>query len=94
VESLSCRSLHPVNLLISTNFLDGSAQCELDPLFLSFDLLTELWVERDALRARFWCRYICPLGALLGVAGKNPTVRLATDPAACNIAASTSGCRS
>jgi len=27
-------------------------------------------------RARFWCRYICPLGALLGVVGKNPLVRL------------------
>lgn len=27
-------------------------------------------------RARLWCRYICPLGALLGVVGKNPLVRL------------------
>lgn len=27
-------------------------------------------------RARFWCRYVCPLGALLGVVGKNPLVRL------------------
>jgi polyferredoxin len=27
-------------------------------------------------RARFWCRYICPLGALLGVVGKNPLVRV------------------
>ncbi len=35
-------------------------------------------------RARFWCRYLCPLGALLGVAGKNPVLRLVTDPAACN----------
>jgi polyferredoxin len=35
-------------------------------------------------RARFWCRYICPLGALLGVAGKNPVLRLATDSAVCN----------
>jgi len=35
-------------------------------------------------RARFWCRYICPLGALLGVAGKNPVLRLVADPATCN----------
>jgi polyferredoxin len=27
-------------------------------------------------RARFWCRYVCPLGALLGITGKNPLVRL------------------
>ncbi len=35
-------------------------------------------------RIRFWCRYVCPLGALLGVAGKNPLVRLSTDSAVCN----------
>lgn len=35
-------------------------------------------------RPRFWCRYICPLGALLGVAGKNPLVRLNKDEEACN----------
>jgi polyferredoxin len=35
-------------------------------------------------RARFWCRYICPLGALLGVVGKNPLVRLHVDTSQCN----------
>ncbi|MEW6239032.1 MAG: 4Fe-4S binding protein [Candidatus Omnitrophota bacterium] len=35
-------------------------------------------------RARFWCRYICPLGALLGVAGKNPAFRLKKDEELCN----------
>ncbi len=35
-------------------------------------------------RARFWCRYICPLGALLGTAGKNPVVRLRRNDEACN----------
>ena len=35
-------------------------------------------------RVRFWCRYVCPLGALLGVLGKNPIVRLTKDPARCN----------
>jgi polyferredoxin len=35
-------------------------------------------------RPRFWCRYICPLGALLGVAGKNPLVRLNKSAAACD----------
>jgi len=35
-------------------------------------------------RARFWCRYVCPLGALLGVAGKNPLVQIERNEAACN----------
>jgi polyferredoxin len=35
-------------------------------------------------RARFWCRYICPLGAMLGVAGKNPLVQITRNEAACN----------
>ncbi|MBN2315788.1 MAG: 4Fe-4S binding protein [Sedimentisphaerales bacterium] len=34
-------------------------------------------------RHRFWCRYICPLGALLGLAGKNPIIRLKKDETAC-----------
>ncbi len=35
-------------------------------------------------RARFWCRYVCPLGGLLGVIGKNPLVQLKQDQAKCN----------
>ena len=35
-------------------------------------------------RARFWCRYVCPTGALLGVIGKNPLLRLRRDESACN----------
>jgi polyferredoxin len=35
-------------------------------------------------RSRFWCRYICPLGGLLGVVGKNPLVQIKQDPATCN----------
>jgi ferredoxin len=35
-------------------------------------------------RARFWCRYLCPLGALLGLAGKNPVVRFARNQEQCN----------
>jgi polyferredoxin len=35
-------------------------------------------------QARFWCRRLCPLGALLGVVGKNPIVKLETRPEACN----------
>lgn len=35
-------------------------------------------------RARFWCKYVCPLGALLGVIGKNPILRLKTNLDLCN----------
>lgn len=35
-------------------------------------------------RNRFWCRYICPLGALLGFAGKHTLFRLKNDTDICN----------
>jgi polyferredoxin len=35
-------------------------------------------------RARFWCRYVCPAGALLGVIGKNPLLRLRRNVESCN----------
>jgi polyferredoxin len=35
-------------------------------------------------RARFWCRFVCPLGALLGVVGKNPLVQITRNEEACN----------
>ena len=35
-------------------------------------------------RPRFWCRYICPLGALLGAASRKPLVRLNKAADACN----------
>jgi polyferredoxin len=41
-----------------------------------FGVLFGVVVALNLFRARFWCKYICPLGALLGVVGKNPLVRL------------------
>ncbi len=41
-------------------------------------------VALNLYRARFWCRYVCPLGALLGLVGKNPLVRLKKDESVCN----------
>jgi MauM/NapG family ferredoxin protein len=34
-------------------------------------------------RARFWCRYLCPLGGLLGIVGKNPVVRIMVNADKC-----------
>ncbi|MBI4559947.1 MAG: 4Fe-4S binding protein [Candidatus Hydrogenedentes bacterium] len=35
-------------------------------------------------RKRFWCRYACPLGALLGVFARRPLFRVVTLPDKCN----------
>ncbi len=34
-------------------------------------------------RPRFWCRYVCPLGGLLGLFSKRTTLRLANDETLC-----------
>lgn len=41
-------------------------------------------IALNMFRNRFWCRYICPLGALLGILGKNPVVRINVDKGKCN----------
>lgn len=35
-------------------------------------------------RRRFWCRYLCPLGALLGLISWRPLLRRATEKQSCN----------
>jgi polyferredoxin len=37
----------------------------------------------NLLGKRFWCRYLCPLGALLGLIGRIPLIRRKVDPEAC-----------
>ena len=57
------------------------------PYFQGSLFIGALFVTVAALnlyRTRFWCRYVCPLGALLGVVGKNPVVRLHKHPEKCN----------
>jgi len=38
----------------------------------------------NLVRNRFWCRYICPLGAMLGLFAVRPLLRLTSDPDQCN----------
>jgi MauM/NapG family ferredoxin protein len=38
----------------------------------------------NLVRNRFWCRYICPLGAMLGAFSVRPFLRLVNDAEACN----------
>lgn len=44
-------------------------------------------VALNAVRPRFWCRYLCPLGALLGLIARFARLRLAVDAAKCNACA-------
>jgi polyferredoxin len=40
-------------------------------------------VALNVRRPRFWCRYLCPLGALLGIVAWRPLVRRKTDQSTC-----------
>ncbi len=50
-------------------------------LILAFLLLI---LTLNVLRPRFWCRYICPLGGLLGLLAWRPWLRRETSAEACN----------
>jgi polyferredoxin len=57
------------------------------PYYVGGFLIGTLFVAAAALnltRERFWCRYVCPLGALLGVIGKNPLLRVTRHAEQCN----------
>ncbi len=42
-----------------------------------------LIVALNFVRPRFWCRYVCPLGGLLGLFSRRPALRLKNDKDAC-----------
>ena len=56
-------------------------------VFLGGGLILLLFVGMvglNAVRRRFWCRYLCPLGALLGVFAWRPLLRRATQRESCS----------
>ena len=55
--------------------------------FLGSGLILAVFLAMLALnryRPRFWCRYVCPLGAMLGAFALRPFVRRAVEPETCN----------
>jgi polyferredoxin len=50
---------------------------------MMFGVLFGTVLVLNLFRARFWCRYICPLGGLLGIVGKNPALRVNVDADKC-----------
>ncbi len=57
-----------------------------EPVFQQGILLALVFVAivaLNAIRPRFWCRYLCPLGALLGIMSKVAFVRHRVDAGAC-----------
>jgi len=68
-------------------FLRRTVLSNAQPYFYGTVLIAVVFIAVVLLnlyRVRFWCRYICPLGALLGVAGKNPLVQIKRKEDACN----------
>ena len=64
--------------------LEGSDH---DPVYLGGAVILVIFVAMVALNAwrpRFWCRYLCPLGALLGFFSWRPFLRRKVRAATCN----------
>ena len=81
----------PVRLTVVTEPIYGFLRTYFfaaeQPYYWGSMLIGSLFIAAVALnfwRARFWCRYVCPLGALLGVVGKNPLIRLKKNEEKCN----------
>ena len=51
--------------------------------FLFFGFFVSL-IALNALAPRFWCRYICPFGAIMGLTNRFSALRLMRDPQKCD----------
>lgn len=68
-------------------FLRDNVFVTADQAFLGTGLIVTLFVVTlalDGYRRRFWCRYLCPLGALLGLFAWRPVLRRTTQQQTCN----------
>jgi polyferredoxin len=68
-------------------YLFGLEGVDHDPVYLGGGLILLLFVIMVALNAwrpRFWCRYLCPLGAFLGIFSWRPLLRRNVKSETCN----------
>ncbi len=72
----------PVYEVLRRNFLATTQPHFYGTVLIALLFFTVLFL--NLYRARFWCRYVCPLGGLLGIVGKNPLVQIKQDPDTCN----------
>lgn len=71
----------PVYRFFRNNVFQGDRQALHGGVFIAFWFM--LIVGLNFWKPRFWCRYICPLGGLLGLLARRPLLRLQTREGTC-----------
>jgi MauM/NapG family ferredoxin protein len=69
------------------NFIRGTLLPAAEPYFVPSIALIVVFVgilALNAIRPRFWCRYVCPLGGLLGLVSRVSLLRRTVDQEKCN----------
>ena len=68
-------------------FIRGHLLPAAEPYFIPSLVLVAVFVgilALNAIRPRFWCRYVCPLGGLLGLVSRVSLIRRTVDQEKCN----------
>ena len=69
------------------HFIRGHLLPAAEPYFIPSLVLIALFIgilALNAIRPRFWCRYVCPLGGLLGLVSRVSLLRRTVDQEKCN----------
>jgi MauM/NapG family ferredoxin protein len=69
------------------NFIRGTLLPAAEPYFIPSLVLIAVFIgllALNAVRPRFWCRYVCPLGGLLGLVSRFSLLRRTVDQDKCN----------
>ncbi len=69
------------------DFIRGTLLPAAEPYFIPSLVLIAVFIgilALNAIRPRFWCRYVCPLGGLLGLVSRVSLLRRTVDQEKCN----------